>query len=746
MKRNYKLILHQIRRSIILMKKCKTTTQDKPIRMMMTKSRMKILCLFKKVFVLFFDILPSFLTPFRTNIVPKIEDLMRPRDDAFRKYVVIDKRTKKQQESTQFVMSPFWTRFRAVFNKDLSLLVSDFLIFFVYFFIEFNATIVQMNAIYAILNFFFSIGLPTFKHFLQTYFEFEIDCYFICMDHNPPILFRCSKKHVSFHCDTCKKKLTESFYFSGICEYLKKMFQYESFVENLKFYQSYISENNKLGDVFDGEVYKQLRARYFPKHFPNQINLIAFFSSDGTDAYKDSFWPFFISIMNVSKSLRRNLEYNPICAIISKNAPTHVFDAALSLLVDDFLVLTNGIQIGTYTVKLFLLGIIADLPGRAKILLQKKFSGEFSCCFCNEQGQGTPVGLRFPHRKSTMRTKTEILKDIFYKRHGFEQGYCHFFKLSYFSPHMFVILDSMHCLLLGIGWFLLSSLTNTGTPFTILDETHFTFLFSMLSRFKLPYNYHRKLATFFSGKAIEILLIFLYCSEFFTFIGPDYSYLCKSFNKILQLTFQKTISMSDIAEMEFEIDRFSKKFLEMFTLAHMTHNIHLLSHLPRDVLLYGPPSNHSMFKFEGFNHTLKSTLKTTQNYEKRLFSDYSLHYNVLASLKHRIVKQPILKVLLDKLESLKRKDNKGVLFQGVYIGHKRKKNSSYVQLKNGEIGQLELENGKLNFLKRGATNTVSISLDDCSHPLIKSWRITKQEDVFYKEAIFHKITPISESL
>ena len=56
----------------------------------------------------------------------------------------------------------------------------------------------------------------------------------------------------------------------------------------------------------------------------------------------------------------------------------------------------------------------------------------------------------------------------------------------------------------------------------------------------------------------------------------------------------------------------------------MTHNLHLLTHLSRDLFLFGPAWTHIMFRFEGYNHILNKKIHTTGQYEKGAIIEFNM--------------------------------------------------------------------------------------------------------------------------
>ena len=137
------------------------------------------------------------------------------------------------------------------------------------------------------------------------------------------LIHRCSKKTKNLNCYKCGQNVYEnSFYYSPFLEYLKYRAKDPKFRKDLLYYKDFLDPNSKNGalrDIFDGFTFQNLKNKYFPddnKNNPKKINLALIYNTDGVSVNKkSSIWPFFLSISNVSRENRKNLDYNHMFAI-----------------------------------------------------------------------------------------------------------------------------------------------------------------------------------------------------------------------------------------------------------------------------------------------------------------------------------------------------------------------------------------------------------------------------------------------
>ena len=86
---------------------------------------------------------------------------------------------------------------------------------------------------------------------------------------------------------------------------------------------------------------------------------------------------------------------------------------------------------------------------------------------------------------------------------------------------------------------------------------------------------------------LEDILPAEYYEHFICFVVP------------IRLLTQDKISIEDIASASTLINFFVMRFEKLYGLDHMTFKLHALTHLPLQVLYFGPLHKHSAYHFEG---------------------------------------------------------------------------------------------------------------------------------------------------
>ena len=504
-----------------------------------------------------------------------------------------------------------------------------------------------MEALFLIIEAFFGINMPTYDYFLEKYFETNCICCFVC--DKCRLIHRCSCRHKKFTCFKCGDNIYNNyFYYSSFIQYLKEKMEDSYFKDSLKYYKTHQSTNGIMKDFYDGFVFQIMKKKYFPKENENDLNLALIYNTDGVSVNKSaSLWPFFLSIVNVSREKRKNLEFNHIFSICEKAKEEYIMQAIQFLMVTELLILQNGIEIQDLKVKAFLMCVLVDLPARSKVLLQKQFNGYDSCCFCDQQGVSFGKGqIRFPLDDTAIpRTKNSICADAQTSHDSFEGFFCFFlvfsivsdfnffdlgfsqlFKLDYFTPDLFCAVDFMHCVLLGITKRLMKALKSEAkkkTAFHITDK-YYDLLEQTVIGIKLPANMKRKITQLKNIKAIDCFNIIIFCWKWFDFVKNGFPNLLELLREITIHSFSQELRMDLIPTIQRLCLQFVAQFEQIMGKDQMTHNLHLMTHLAKDLMLFGPCWTHIMFRFEGFNHLLNLSIHSTANFAKRAMLDCNM--------------------------------------------------------------------------------------------------------------------------
>ena len=203
---------------------------------------------------------------------------------------------------------------------------------------------IEMQAILEILQKGFNLDINKFSYIKQKYLKSCCCCCFVC-EHCFRI-YKCKAKYKKFKCTHCDCDIHENtFYFSPFIKYLEESMKDPLFVSDVLYYKSHKYENGAMNHFYDGWLFKNMKKRYFEKEQQNEINLGVIFNTDGFSVNKTcSMWPFFQSIINVSREKRKLIKYNHMCAFAKKTKSNVVFQAVTFLIAKELLQLMKGIK------------------------------------------------------------------------------------------------------------------------------------------------------------------------------------------------------------------------------------------------------------------------------------------------------------------------------------------------------------------------------------------------------------------
>lgn len=168
---------------------------------------------------------------------------------------------------------------------------------------------------------------------------------------------------------------------------------------------------------------------------------------------------------------------------------------------------------------------------------------------------------------------------------------------------------------------------------------------------------------------------------------------------------KKGVTKSEIFFAEKSLISFIQQTEEIYGLEHCSFNVHLLSHLPRSVLNWGPLYGHSAFAFENKNMELQKFVKSSNGVCLQIYNFYRLKF-----LKWKLEKichqdlTPKEKKFLEKIN--KQKINCSVQFgDTVMLGQAQNlklNNEYYLAFQRGHIPVKKAQTGK--FFKKAIMN------------------------------------------
>jgi len=278
----------------------------------------------------------------------------------------------------------------------------------------------------------------------------------------------------------------------------------------------------------------------------------------------------------------------------------------------------------------------------------------------------------------------------------------------------------------------------------------------------LPPNFHRSMPKRLKSlKATDVLLFLLYACDCFAFIPSPFPQLLNLLKEIVVICLQESLSSQDISCVKSLVRDFLKIYQQTFGESSMSHNLHLLRHLHRDLLLFGTVHSHIMFSYEGFNHELKQITTTTFNYDRKQlinFNSESLMHRYLSKLiKH----EPSFAELHKKLKELRKKKNPYLKINNFFFP---KNGDSYVQLNDNRVGKfliremstqdiagenaqefLENDTFSFTFTDSKSKEVSLVKMNDIKHQMIKTHRldINMQTGKLQKTSVFEKVEQIT---
>ena len=625
------------------------------------------------------------------------------------------------------------------------------LLAYVFFFFRFSS--IQMDVIVLILNALFVFSLPRWKSFLKQTFDSNMKTCFVCVACK--IIHVCETKHETFKCSSCDHEISHAnFQYSSLVQQLKNNLLDPEFAQSLFYYKKHIHKPGFLSDFYDGAVFQNFKEKYFPKEGPNDLNLGLEFNTDSFDTSENTHvWPTFMRMMNVHRDQRSKTQFNPCVAIIKKSASTETFEACYYLLVTELLQLFAGINVNKLNVKGFLMSICCDLKARDKVLKQQTCTAQFGCCFCTVAKRLKGIFKKVILSASSLipRSKEKIIQAVLRGDQGFKSGFCQFFRLEYFSPDIICSVDPMHNLCLGVCKRVFQKIvppnkrkqkSRQGNKSEKNEKEQIkkheisniskSFLATELQRMKFPTNYNHQIKKLHISKAIDYLLVFGYCASFFAWI-PVIGTMIADIGQIIRIVFKKTITFQDLSELDDIISKFLLEYEVAFIEEKTPPNFHLLRHLPRDLLLFGPGWTHNLFSFENFNHLMNLNIKTTNNFDKRILSNFNSHHLLRKILEEVAERNPKIKSILVASDKLRKRKEHGIWIEKTNIGYKREKFCCSVQLASGEVGEIDCKDkdDKIYFFGDDGTQK-EIKAADIEKPIIRTFKISQSDGKWVK--------------
>ncbi|KAK3926367.1 Formiminotransferase N-terminal subdomain-containing protein [Frankliniella fusca] len=449
-------------------------------------------------------------------------------------------------------------------------------------------------------------------------------------------------------CDVCvdQSRAVQYFITVPLATQLKKMLKRPDFVADLEYKTSREKENvNNIEDILDGDVYKNAE-----KSTP--FTLTAMWNTDGVQIFNSSsfsLWPFFLVINELppdKRFLSENILIAGLWGSVTKPHP----NVYLLPIYKDIQNLKKGIECDVHgvqercIVKVIVVCGTCDAPARAVFINMKSHSGFFSCPVCRCKGERTNDVTVFPFEENVrLRSMEEYEQQVKWavqnrvlhnKTRLNEEAACGIkgpSVLSYMVDDMFqsTSIDVMHCVYLGVTRQMLHLFIESDKekPYSIC--TKLNLVSDKLLQISPPHFVQRlpqSLEKILLWKASELrsfLLYYALCVLFNVLNQKYYDHFILLVEGVALLN-KSSVSDDDITLSSLLLSQFVKKFQELYGIRHMSHNLHMLSHLPLNVKNLGPLWATSCFKFEDMNGRLTNLVHGTRYAGLQIYSHLSV--------------------------------------------------------------------------------------------------------------------------
>ncbi|KAK3931920.1 Leu/Ile/Val-binding protein-like protein 6 [Frankliniella fusca] len=322
---------------------------------------------------------------------------------------------------------------------------------------------------------FKSASIPTTKHSYKERLNVEddkdIENHVFCCRCNAHLGIK-HKKISSMYCETCNKNVTvkissNCFVSLSITSQLQTFLKDDYFVSNLlkhRFERS--SQPGMYSDIYDGKVYKSFSAEGGILSSP--FNFSFTFFTDGVAYGKSSnktIWPIYLTVNEIPYHERS--KYFILAGVYAGpkdpselNFMKPFVDALNALSSTGIKWIYNGEEVTSIVIPIC---CVVDSVARCQLLNYHNYAGRYGCTFCYKMTEYvTKTGSRYPliadetPEPRTRESYKEDLQGLCWQRnlinraHRRVKGACNLTFLNHFSMFDSLVVDYMHCMLLGI--------------------------------------------------------------------------------------------------------------------------------------------------------------------------------------------------------------------------------------------------------------------------------------------------------
>ena len=422
-------------------------------------------------------------------------------------------------------------------------------------------------------------------------------------------------------------------------------------------------ERNKqsgiFSDIYDGAMWE--RFRYYNDMCLLDIphNLGFMLNVDWLQPYEHlqySVGIIYLSVLNLPRSERYNLENIIVVGCIpGPNEPQNM-NAYLKPMVDELLLLWDGILFQPYSyavpvlIKCCLIGIACDVPATRKVCGFTACTSTQGCSKCMKTFPCASFGEKLDFSgydrsswlERTLKLHSEAIfalqnatcqskKDEVEKQFGVR--YSEIVRLPYFNVIAQHVIEPMHNLGLGTEKHIVGIWKDIG----LLGPADFEIIQERVDSMVVPYGVGRiplKICSRLSGLTADQWKNWTNIYSLYALRGviPDEHYFCWSiFVEASLILSQHSISLDALTHADQKLLQFCSRFENLYGKQACTPNMHLHCHIKECILNYGPIPSFWAFPFERYNGIMQSFVNNWISPEMQMMRRFTSYQSVVSN-------------------------------------------------------------------------------------------------------------------
>lgn len=353
----------------------------------------------------------------------------------------------------------------------------------------------------------------------------------------------------------------------------------------------------------------------------------------------DCIWPLLCYVSNVKSDVF-------IVAIYCGKGKPLDFNDLLKDFVSEFNVLKDSFLFEGRKIRLHIKAFILDAPAKSAALGIAGHTGFYGCPKCYVVGQTVSNRTVFLSHECDKRSNFDFRSQIQPQHHRYDTVLTDIPELDLIQSFPF---DYLHLSLLGImKRHLYMFFGLKGMYADSNSKAHINELLARATQ-KQPSDFHRRLRsiekyTLYKGTELRHFLFYLGPIVFYNVISKPQYRIFMYFHILMSILRDGELCFKFNFIAKMLVNKFLESFEEEYGRESITYNLHTLSHLPDDCLIFGKIDNFSAFCFENFIHTLKSYVKGDAHPLQEIFNRASEKLKI-SGIK---CKSPHLTYLLSK--------------------------------------------------------------------------------------------------